>query len=53
MRPEAQNLKTLNQHIKDLTAEDIYNENKRICQKLMKVGSYYPTFDIMDKTDHL
>jgi len=35
LRPEAQNLKTLNQHIMNLQAEDIYNENKRICKKLM------------------
>ena len=53
LRPEAQNLKTLNQHVMNLQADDIYFENKRICQKLLKINSYYPTIDIIDKTDHL
>jgi len=34
-------------------AEDIYNENRRMCDKLLRVGSYYPTFEIMDKTEQL
>ena len=34
-------------------AEDVYFENKRICQKLLKINSYYPTIDIIDKTDQL
>ena len=53
LRPEAQNLKTLNQHVMDQRAEEIFVENKRICQKLLKVPSYYPTIDIVDKTDNL
>ena len=53
LRPEAQNLKTLNQHVVNTQAEDIYTENRRMCQKLLRVNSYYPTLDIIDKTDHL
>ena len=53
LRPEAQNLKTLNQHVMNQQADDIYLENRRICQKLLKINSYYPTVDIIDKTDHL
>lgn len=34
-------------------AEDIYHENRRMCQKLLQVNTYYPTLDIIDKTDHL
>lgn len=53
LRPEAQQLKTLNQHVMNLQAEEIFHENKRICKKLMEVNSFYPTFTIMNKTDAL
>lgn len=53
LRPEAQQLKTLNQHVMNQQAEEIYNENRRICSKLLKVSSYYPTFETIDKTDKL
>jgi hypothetical protein len=53
LRPEAQQLKTLNQHIMILQAEDIYNENKRICSKLLKINSHYPTFETIDKAERL
>ena len=53
LRPEAQQLKTLNRHIQNIQAEGIEQENRRICQKLLRVNSYYPTFDIIDNTDAL
>jgi hypothetical protein len=53
LKPESQQLKTLNQHIVELEAQDICNENRRVCRKLMEVNSHYPTFNIMEKTDEL
>ena len=53
LRPEAQNLHTLNQVVSNQQAESINQENRRICQKLMKVNPYYPTLDIVDHTDQL
>jgi len=50
LRPEAQQLKTLNKHIMNVQAEEIYNENRRICQKLLRINSHYPTFEIIDHT---
>lgn len=49
LRPETQHLKSLNQHVVNQQLEYIYNENKRICQKLLKVESHYPTFETIDK----
>lgn len=46
-------MKTLNQHIANMEAEQISNENRRICESLMKVHSYYPTYDILEKTNEL
>ena len=51
LRAEAQNLKTLNLHNKEEFLEKVYHENKRICEKLLRVTSFYPTVSIIGKTD--
>ena len=53
LRPEAQNLKTLNSHVMNTMNEQIANENKKFCEKLLRTQSYYPTNNIIDHTDHL
>ena len=53
LRPEAQNLKTLNSHVMNTMNEQIANENKKFCEKLLRTQSYYPTNHIIDHTDHL
>lgn len=53
LRPEAQHLKTLNQHIVNVQVNQIETENKRICDKLLKIKSYYPALEIIDQTDNL
>ena len=53
LRPEAQNLKTLNAQVMNIMNETIASENKKICEKLMRTQSFYPTQNIMNHTDHL
>ena len=53
LRPEAQQLKTLNLLIMNQQAQEIYQENQRMCSKLMKTPSHYQTNQIVIKTDNL
>lgn len=53
LRPEAQNLKTLNAHTMDIMNKQIAQDNKRFCEKLMETKSFYPTTSIIEKTNHL
>ena len=53
LRPEAQNLKTLNAQVMNTMNEKIATENKKFCEKLLRTKSFYPTNNILDKTDHL